>query len=125
MDCLGVSVRSDNEGGAGVEDGGAAVQSEALSIDGHGETTLPETVLVDVIEGDKGASVVLGLVKTSERDLAIVETVGKSGNLVRRDGLADQPFLGKNLNRGREALVGNTGPGCSQEAVCGSVVGEI
>jgi len=97
VDGLGVSVGSDDEGGASVEDGGAAIQSEALSVDGHGETALPETVPIDVLEGDKGASVVLGLVKTSKRNLTVVETVGKSGNLVRRDGLADQPFLGENL----------------------------
>ena len=111
VDGLGVGVGSDDEGGASVEDGGAAIQSEALSVDGHGETTFPEAVLIDILEGNKGASVVLGLVKTSERNFTIVETVGKPGNLVRRDGLADQPFLGKNLNRSREALVGDSGLG--------------
>jgi len=108
---LDVSFRGDNEGGSSVKEGEAELPSEVLSIDGHGESAPPETVRVGVLEGDKSAGIVLGLIKTSERDLSIVETVGKSGNLVRRDGLADQPFLGKNLNRVRETLGGEGGLG--------------
>jgi len=86
---FGVSGGSDEEGGSGVEDGGAALESEALATDGYGESTLPETVPVDVREGDEGGGVELGLVKTSESDLAVVETVGDAGDLVGSDSCAD------------------------------------
>ena len=106
VDGFGISGGSDNEGGAGVEDGGAALEPEVLVTNGHGEITLPEAVLVDVLEGNEGVRVELGLVKTSKRDLAIIETIGNSGNLVGRDGFADQPLLRKSLNRRRDTLVG-------------------
>jgi len=106
MDGLGVRARSDNEGGTGVKDGSAALESEVLATNGRREITLPKTVLVDVLEGDEGVRVELGLVKASERDLAVIETVGDSGNLVGRDGLTDQPLLREGLHGGRDTLVG-------------------
>jgi len=111
MDGGGVSGGSDNEGGASVEDGSAALESEVLSINRRGETTLPETVRVDVLEADESLGVELGLVETSERNLAVVETVGNSGDLVRRDGLVDQLLLRKGFNRSRDTLIGEGGLG--------------
>jgi len=126
VDGGGVSGGSDNEGGAGVEDGGAAVESEVFAINGRGETTLPETFLVDVLEGDEGLCVELGLVEASERDLAIFETTGKSGDLVRRDSLADQLLLCKRLDGGWDTLVGKGGLGQAHQTIeLGSIAGEI
>ena len=107
VDGLDVSVGGINEGGAGVKDGGAVLESEVLATYGHGERSFPVAVLVDVLEGNEGLRVEFGTVETSERNLAIVEPVGNSGKLVRRDGLADQPLLRKRLDRGRDTLFGN------------------
>ena len=106
MDGFGVRLGSNNEGGTGVEDGGAALKPKILVINGRGEGALPEAVRVNVLEGDEGVGVELGLVKTSERNLPIIETIRNSGNLVRRDGLLDQSLLRKRLDRGRNVLVG-------------------
>ena len=106
VESLGVISRSKDEGGTGVEDGATALESEIRAINGNGEFGLPETVLVDVLEGDEGFGVELGLVKTSKCNLSIIETVGNSGNLVRRDGLFDQSMLRKRLDGGRDTLVG-------------------
>ena len=103
---LGVISRSKDEGGTSVEDSATALESEIRIINGNGEVGLPETVLVDVIEGNEGLGVELGLVKTSECNLSIIETVGNSRNLVRRDGLFDQSMLRKRLDGGRDTLVG-------------------
>ena len=125
MEGPGFSRRSEDEGGTSVENGGA-VSEDAIAINGNTDRTLPETFLVDVLESDKGAGVELGPIKTSERNLAIVETVGNSRNLVRRDGLVDQPLLRESLNGGRDTLVGNGRLGCAQEAVeLSRVVGEF
>ena len=110
MDGLDVFFGSINEGGTSVKDGGAALESEVLATYGHGERSSPVAVLVGVLEGDEGLRVEFGTVETSERNLAIVESVGNSGKLVRRDGLADQPLLGKRFDGGRDTLVGNGGP---------------
>lgn len=68
--------------------------------------TLPEAILVDILEGDEGVLVELGRVKTSKCNLSIIKTIGNSGNLVRRGGLFDQSLLRKSLDRGRDTLVG-------------------
>lgn len=107
VNSLDVGGGSDDESGAGVEDGSAALESDVLTANGHsGEVALPETVRVDVRDGNEGLGVELGLVKTSERNLAVVATVGNSGDLVRRDGCADQPILCERLDGGQDTLVG-------------------
>ena len=126
MDSCGVSGGSDNEGGTSVEDGSAALESEVLAINRRGERALPETLLVDILEGDEGLGVELGLVETSERNLAVVATVGDSGELVRRDGLFDQPLLRKGLNRSRDTLFGKGGLGQTHQTIeFGGVAGEV
>ena len=95
-----VSGGSNNKDGASVKDGGAALESETLTTYGHGERSFPETFFIDVLDGDEGLRVEFGTVETSERDLAIIEAVGNSRNLVRRDSLANQPLLRKSFDRG-------------------------
>jgi len=111
MEGHGVIERSEDESGTSVKDGGAALESEVLAISGCGEFALPETEFVDILEGDEGFGVELGLIKTPKRDLTIVGTIGKPGNLIRRDCLVDQSLLRKRLNRCRNTLVGNGGLG--------------
>ena len=126
MDGRSVCGGSDNEGGASVEDSGATLESEVIAINRCGERTLPETIRVDVLEGDEGLGVEFGLVETSERDLAVVETVGNSGDLVRCDGLFDQLLLRKRFNRGRDALLGKGGLGQAHQTIeFGRVAGEV
>ena len=126
VDGSSVGSRGDNESGTGVEDGGAALESEICTINRCGEITLPETVRVDVLEGNEGLGVDLGLVDTTERDLAIVETVGNSGDLVRRDGIGDQPILSERLDGGRDGLVREGGLGEAHQTIeLGGVTGEI
>ena len=94
-----VSGGSNNKDSAGVKDGGAALESETLATYGHGERSFPEAFFIDVLDGDEGFRVEFGTVETSKGDLAIIEAVGNSGNLVRRDSLADQPLLRESFDR--------------------------
>ena len=126
MDRFGISGGSNNEGGASVEDGSAAFESEVLAINGRGEIALPEAVLVDVLEGGKSVGIELGGVKTSESNLAIIGTVGNSGKLVRRDGLVDQSLLRERLDGGQDTLVGKGGLGQTHQTIeLGGIAGEI
>ena len=109
MDSFGVFSGNDKEGGAGVENTGSALESGILTINRDFECTLPEALLIDVREGNERVGVELCLVKTSKRDLAIIKTIGNSGNLVRSDSLADQSVLRERLDRGQDALVGKGG----------------
>ena len=119
----GVILGSDDRGGAGVKDGSAVLEPDVLAANGNIDRTLPETPLVDALEGDEGVGVELGLVEASECDLAIVQTVGKSRNLVGRDGFADQSILHEALDEGRSTLLRQGRPRCAQDTV-EVVVGE-
>ena len=111
MDGIGVRGGSDNNGGSG-----APFEFEVLVTNVRGDDTIPATILVGVLGGDEGCRVNLGLVKTSERNLTILDAVGKLGNTVRRDGLADQPVLRKRLNGARDAF-GKAGLGQTQDTI--------
>ena len=124
MDSSDISRGSDDEAGTGVEDSRAASE-DGLPTNGNGGCTLPESDLVGVLEGDEGAGVELGTVQPSERNLAVVETVGESGNLVRCDGLADQPLLRESLNRSQDALCGKGGFGCAHDTVKLGIFGDF
>ena len=100
VDDFCISLWNIEEGGTGVENGGATSEPEILAVNGRGETNLPEPPLVDVRHGDEGLGVKLGLVKASECNLAIVETIGEPGNFVRSDGFLDQSLFRKGLDRG-------------------------
>jgi hypothetical protein len=101
----GVAGRRNDKRGAGVEDGGAAVESGVRAVDGDGaEGALPEALRVDVVEGDERVGVELGGVETAEGDLAIVLLVGETRDLVRYDRVVDQACLGKRLGRGEDTL---------------------
>ena len=84
----GVSRGSDDEGGAGVEDSSAAFEARVLAINGDGsQVTFPESLRVDVVEGNESLSVELGRVKTTEGDLTVVLLVLETRDLV---GLRDE-----------------------------------
>ena len=120
-----VIVGSDDHGGAGVEGGSAVLEPDVLAANGNIKGTLPVTPIVDALEYDEGAGVELGLIEASERDLTIVETVGKSRNLVGRDGFADQSFLHETLNGCQSTLLRQGRLPCAQYTVeRGRVVGE-
>ena len=110
VDGFGISLWNIEEGATGVENGCATFESEILVVNGHcGETSLPESILVDVRHGDEGLGVELGLVKASGRNLAVVETIGKPGNFVRSDGFLDQPLFRKRLDWGQDLRYGRKG----------------
>lgn len=130
MDSLRVSIGSDDEGGAGVEDGGAVLEPEVLAVHGDGHSALPEAILVDVVEGDEGVWVELGLVEAAKGNLAIVLLVGKAGDLERRDCVVDQSSLCERLDRrkclllregldtGRWSNIGRCGETVSTHGLC-------
>lgn len=105
MECGCVVGGSKDEGGAGVEDGRAGNESKILTIDSDGECGLPETLRVDVIDGDEAVGIEFGLVKSSECDFAIVKTIGDTRDLVRCDGLTDQSLLRERFDGGQDTLV--------------------
>ena len=106
MNRVCVALGNDHQGCASVEDGGASLESEILTLDRSCEWSLPETLLVDVVDGDKSIGIEFGLVKTSKRDFAIIETVGNTRDLVRRNSLADQSLFRQSFDRSKNALVG-------------------
>lgn len=77
-----VIIGCNDERGAGVENGGAALEAEILAADGDGHVALPEALFVDVVEGDKCRGVELGVVEPAEGDLAIVLLVVEARDLV-------------------------------------------
>lgn len=106
MDCGSISGRGNDEGGAGVEDGSAALKPEVLTVDGEGHGALPETFRVDVVERDQRGRVEFRVIKATEGDLAIVQVVLETGNLVRGDGIGDQAGCSKGLDGGQRLLLG-------------------
>ena len=106
VDGFGVCRRGDDERRAGIENGGAASQSDVLAIHREGDISLPETQRVNVVEGDKGFSVEFGLVKAPERDLPVIETIRDPRKLVRSDGLGNRALICKGFNGGQDTLVG-------------------
>ena len=91
MDCFSVSAGNVEEGGACVQDSSTTLKAEVFTVNGDGDTSLPETIRADVREGYEGAGVEFGLVKTSECNFAVVVAVRGSAELVRRDSLVDKP----------------------------------
>ena len=91
---------------ARIEDGRAPGEPRALPAGGDRvERRLPEALLVDVLEGDEGVRIELGLVETAERDLTIVLLVSDTGDLVRGDGIGDEAGLSKGFDGGQGLLL--------------------
>lgn len=77
-----VSGGGNDESGASVEDGGTALKSCVLPIDGNGRNgTFPEALGVDVGEGGKSGGVELGRVKAAECDFTIILLVYEATKL--------------------------------------------
>lgn len=106
MDSCGISSGGDDESGAGVEDGGAAFESEVLSVNGDGHGTFPESLVVDVVECDEGGLVEFGCVETAECDLAVVLAVCDSRDLVGCDGISDETVLSEGFDGSQGVLTG-------------------
>lgn len=102
----GVGSGSDDESGAGVEDGGAALETEVLAADGDGHVALPEALRVDVVEGDERRGVELGVVETAKGDLAVVLRVVETRDLVRGNGIRDEAVLRQSLDGCQGLLLG-------------------
>jgi len=124
VDGLGVSLGSDDEGGAGIEDGALALETRVFAVDfntGHG--SLPEAILADVINSLKGRSVEFRWVETAESDFTVVLVVSNTGDLVRGDSVLDETLFGKSLD-GSESLLFGEGRLCeTDETIEGDGVG--
>jgi len=119
----GVGSRSDDERGAGIEDGGAPGEAEVFAVDRRSKGNLPEPVGVDVGDRRERRRVDLGLVDPAKRDLSVVLPVGEARDLVRGDGRLDEPGLGERLGRSVDFLVRERGLGETDEPIKGRVVG--
>lgn len=99
MKSFSVGLGSDDEGGSGIEDRGAACKSKVGTVNGEGDVALPEALLVHVVEGGEGRGVELGGVETAEGDFTVVLAVGETGDLVGGDGVLDEAVLSQRLDR--------------------------
>lgn len=106
MDGLSISLRSDDEGGAGVKDGSAALETRVLAINGEVHGALPEALLVDVVEGDESVGVELGRVETTKGDFTIVLAIGETRDLVGGDSILDEVVLCQRLDGSEGLLLG-------------------
>lgn len=105
VDGSSISGGSNNESGTSVEDSSAGIEANRLAINGNTHVTFPETVLVDVVEGDESFSVEFGCIETTEGDLAIVLAIRETRDLVGSDGVVDEALLGKSLNGSKSLLL--------------------
>lgn len=93
VDSSSVTGGCNDEGSAGVENGGTTLKTEVLAVGRNAHGAFPETFSVHVRERDKRVSVKFAVIKTTKCDLSIVQVVGKTRNLVRCNGIADEPIL--------------------------------
>lgn len=97
---------SDDEGGAGVEDGSAAGESEILAVGGEGvDGCFPEAFGVDVGERGERGSVELGGVETAEGDFTVVFLIGETRDLEGGCGGVDEAGGSEGFNGGGSLLL--------------------
>lgn len=125
VDGGGIGGGSNDEGGTSVEDSSTAIETDSLTINGNGHGTFPETILVNVVEGNKGFGVEFGCIETTEGDLTIVFAIRKTRDLVGSDGIGNETLLGKSLNRGESLLLRKSLNGNAQSARCRDAVVSI
>lgn len=88
---LCVRGRRKDEGGTGIEDGGASSETGIGSIGRDGvHCTLPESLRVDVGDSNKGVCDKLGGVKSTKGDLSIIELISKTRDLEGGDRRLDE-----------------------------------
>lgn len=107
MNGSSISSGCDNKSGTSVEDGSAAAESGALAVDGnrsHG--AFPESLLIDIREGDQGCRIKLRGIKTTKGNFTIVLLVSNPGDLVGGDSIRDETVLSEGFHGCESFLLG-------------------